>query len=167
MARTVDGRQLDLSRPFQREGTGFVASVLATNATDAYVAVTNTDLGVVAGYVYDRAAYPWIALWEENRARMTAPWNGETQVRGIEFGNSPMPLGLEYARSHPELLGTATYRVLAPGGRTAASYSLFAAPANRTDIVGISRQGASVSVRYDTGHVLCLANSVFRGETQS
>src|SRR5262249_22797287 len=75
MASTIDNRQLDLSRPFQREGTGFVACVLTPNAADAYVAVTNTELGIVAGYVYDRDAFPWITLWEENCARMGAPWH--------------------------------------------------------------------------------------------
>jgi hypothetical protein len=160
MANTVDGRRLDLSRPFQREGTGFVASILTADEPAAYVAITNTDLGVVAGYVYDRAVYPWIALWEENRARKNAPWHGETQVRGVEFGNSPMPLGLEYARTHPELLGAPTYRVLAPGERTAASYSLFAAAVDYAELLGIERRGASVNLLYDSGQVLSIANSL-------
>ncbi len=160
MATTIDHKQIDLSRPFQREGTGFVASVLTADVPDAYIAITNTDLGIVAGYVYDREVYPWIALWEENRARMNAPWNGDTQVRGVEFGNSPMPLGLEYARSHPELFGTPTYRTLAPGERTEASYSLFAASTDRSDIAGISRQGNSVHVSYISGQVLSLVNSL-------
>jgi hypothetical protein len=165
MASTIDRKQLDLSRPFQREGTGFVASVLTADEPDAYVAITNTDLGMVAGYVYDRAVYPWIALWEENRARMNAPWHGKTQVRGVEFGNSPMPLGLEYARSHPELLDAPTYRILAPGVRTVASYSLFAAPTDRADITGITRQRASVNVRYASGQVLPIENSLFCDKT--
>jgi hypothetical protein len=165
MATTIDCKQLDLSRPFQREGTGFVASVLTADEPDAYVAITNTDLGIVAGYVYDRAVYPWIALWEENRVRTNPPWHGKTQVRGVEFGNSPMPLGLEYARSHPELLGAPTYRVLAPGERAVASYSLFAAPTDRADITGIARQRASVNVRYASGQVLLIENSLFRDET--
>ncbi len=160
MAVTIDRKRLDLSRPFQREGAGFVASVLTADGPDAYVAITNTDLGIVAGYVYARAAYPWIALWEENRARTNAPWHGETQVRGIEFGNSPMPLGLEYARSRPELLGAPTYRVLAPFERTVASYSLFAAKADCADITHIAREGTRVNVSYASGQVLSIANSL-------
>lgn len=160
LAPTVDRRQLDLSRPFQQDGTGFVASVLTAEGRDAYIAITNTDLGVVAGYVYDRAAYPWIALWEENRARLTPPWHGKTQVRGVEFGNSPMPLGLEHARSHPELLGTPTFRTLASGEGTEASYSLFAARTSRDDIAGIARQGATVNLHYATGQTRLLGNSL-------
>lgn len=156
MASTTDNKRLDLSRPFQHEGTGFVASVLTANIPEAYVAVTNTDLGIVAGYVYDREAYPWIVLWEENRARLNAPWNGNTQVRGIEFGNSPMPLGLEYAQSNPRLFGTPTYRTIAPGESSVASYSLFAARVDREGIIDIERQGANVNLRFASGQVISI-----------
>src|SRR5690242_12884945 len=93
------GEIVDRSRPFAHAHTGFVVSVLAdSQRQDAYAAVLNRDLGLVAGYHFDRSRFPWIALWEENRARQYAPWNGVTQVRGVEFGNTPMPLGLDQAR---------------------------------------------------------------------
>ena len=160
MASTVDSGKFDLSRPFQREGNGFVASVLSADKPDAYIAVTNTELGIIAGYVYDRDVFPWIALWEENRAREHAPWNANTQVRGIEFGNSPMPLGLEYARKNPELFGTPTYRVLAPGQQAVGSYSLFAAQSHQDDVLGVARQGANVDVQFASGQCISIPNSV-------
>jgi hypothetical protein len=137
--------------------------VLTTPATDAYAAVTNTDFGIVAGYVYDRAIYPWIALWEENCARMDVPWRGLTQVRGVEFGNSPMPLGLEYARNNSKLFDTSTYSTLAPGESSVVSYSLFASATERSDITGITRQGSKVHVGYASGEVLAVPNSLFGG----
>ena len=39
------------------------------------------------GYRWERAAFPWLMTWEENRARQQAPWNGRTLVRGLEFGS--------------------------------------------------------------------------------
>ena len=90
---------VDLSQPFVRDGTGFVAAVLADlDRENAFVAVHNRRHALVAGYSFDRRVFPWIALWEENRAREYAPWNGRTRVRGVEFGTSPMPLGLAHAR---------------------------------------------------------------------
>ena len=43
------------------------------------------------GYVWTRADFPWLGIWEENHSRMTPPWNGKTLTRGMEFGASPMP----------------------------------------------------------------------------
>jgi hypothetical protein len=39
------------------------------------------------GYRWERATFPWLMTWEENRARQQAPWNGRTLVRGLEFGS--------------------------------------------------------------------------------
>ena len=43
------------------------------------------------GYVWRRGDFPWLGLWEENRARTAAPWNGRTLTCGLEFGVSPLP----------------------------------------------------------------------------
>ena len=106
-APSADGGQIDLSQAFVRDGTGFVAAVLADrDRENAFVVVHNRRHGLVAGYSYDPARFPWIALWEENRARGYAPWHGRTRARGVEFGTSPMPLGLDQARATRSLFDT-------------------------------------------------------------
>ena len=95
-APSLNAEPIDLSQPFARDGTGFVAALLTdSDRENAFVAIHNRRLALVAGYSFDRTVFPWIALWEENRAREYAPWNGRTRVRGVEFGTSPMPLGLD------------------------------------------------------------------------
>ena len=47
--------------------------------------------GLVFGYVWRPADFPWMGIWEENRSRLQSPWNGQTRSRGMEFGVSPMP----------------------------------------------------------------------------
>src|SRR4051812_1980366 len=37
------------------------------------------------GYLWRRADFPWLGIWEENRSRTQVPWNGETLARGMEF----------------------------------------------------------------------------------
>ena len=43
------------------------------------------------GYVWRRADFPWMGLWEENQARTGTPWNARALTSGLEFGVSPFP----------------------------------------------------------------------------
>jgi hypothetical protein len=43
------------------------------------------------GCVWRTADFPWLGLWEENRARAGAPWNARAVTWGLEFGASPFP----------------------------------------------------------------------------
>src|ERR1700729_1147970 len=80
-ARSIDGDPIDLSQPFVRDGTGFVAALLLnSDRGNAFIAVHNRRLQLVAGYSFDPTIFPWIALWEENRARANSPWNKRTRV---------------------------------------------------------------------------------------
>jgi hypothetical protein len=36
-------------------------------------------------YAWERAAFPWLMTWEENRTRAVPPWNGKELTRGMEF----------------------------------------------------------------------------------
>ncbi|MGH9529361.1 MAG: hypothetical protein ACRD2S_05505, partial [Terriglobales bacterium] len=126
---SVDGDQLDLSAPFVRSGTGFVASLLVdSDHNTAFIAVHNRRLSLITGYTFDHACFPWIALWEENCARAYAPWNGITRVRGVEFGTSPMPLGLDQARKTRVLFDTPVLTSIAGNSRIETQYQLFLAP---------------------------------------
>lgn len=123
------GTALDLSSPFLQDGTGFVASVLTDpSRTDGFVAVHNHRHALVAGYLFDRNQFPWIALWEENRARSYPPWNGNTRVRGVEFGTSPMPLGLQHARETGTMWNTPVLTLLSPRASIETQYEMFVSP---------------------------------------
>jgi hypothetical protein len=119
----------DLSHPFLKDGTGFVAAVLVNpKRNDAYVAVHNRKLRLSAGYIFNSQVFPWITLWEENRARAYPPWNGETRVRGVEFGTSPFPLGLQHAQAMQALFDTPVLARLQAGESACTNYSMFIAP---------------------------------------
>jgi len=126
VAPTANGRQADLRIPFQQNGTGFIASLLIlAERAQGYVAIHNRRHGLIAGYCFDRTNFPWIALWEENRARPYAPWNGVTRARGVEFGTSPMPLGLDQAREMRTLYDTPVLATIPAGSRLSAAYEIF------------------------------------------
>jgi hypothetical protein len=67
---------------------------------------------VTFGYVWKRADFPWLGIWEENHSRQGAPWNGKTVTRGMEFGASPFPESRRESVDRGRLFGTPTYRWL-------------------------------------------------------
>jgi hypothetical protein len=145
------GSVMDISAPFGTQGQGFVATTLLAAERDsnlAYVAVLNWRLGLLAGYCFRRADFPWVAIWEENRARTEAPWGGKTQARGLEFGTSPMPLGLREAVLAGPLFGVPTVRCLPARGVQRASYVVFMAEVPRTwrTSSGITSRGKAIVV---------------------
>ena len=108
-ARTIGGRAIDLTRPFQKRGKGFVASVLIDrNRWLGFVSAINQDSGLMLAYCFRRTDFPWVAVWEENRALSRRPWKGRTQARGLEFGTTPFPLERREAFSMGKVFGQST-----------------------------------------------------------
>jgi hypothetical protein len=129
-AQSIDGESVNLSQPFVRDGAGFVAALLLdSDRENAFVAVHNRRLQLVAGYSFNATIFPWITLWEENCARANSPWNKRTRVRGVEFGTSPMPLGLAHAREMRRLFDTPVLCSIPASASLRAKYDLFVHPA--------------------------------------
>jgi hypothetical protein len=159
-AQSTDGKPIDLSQPFVRDGTGFVAALLTdADREDAFVAVHNRQHELIAGYSFDRRLFPWIALWEENRAREAAPWNGKTRVRGVEFGTSPMPLGLDHARKLRTLFDIPVLTSIPGDSRMETRYDMFLHPAPQhwTQIKDVLRFDGNLVVRGDGNEKIQLA----------
>jgi len=128
IAPSAHGGSCDLRQSFIQDGRGFVASVLLDTTRDSgFIAVFNPELRIAAGYCYPRKLFPWVAIWEENRARSGPPWKGVTRARGVEFGTSPMPLGLGQAVMNGPMFDTPTLMSLGIGETATAEYRLFAA----------------------------------------
>lgn len=151
-AASVEGGSIDLSQPFVREGTGFVAALLVgSEHQTAFVAVHNRPHHLVAGYCFDPKRFPWIALWEENRARAYPPWSGRSRVRGVEFGTSPLPLGLTHSRQTGRLFDTPVLSSIPAGSQLKAQYDLFLypVPAEWSQIKDVRRTQRSLILKGD------------------
>jgi hypothetical protein len=61
-------------------------------------------------YRWKRADFPWLGLWEENRSRTAAPWNGQALTCGLEFGVSPFPESRREMIERGPLMDTPTVR---------------------------------------------------------
>lgn len=118
----------DLRGLFIRRGTGFVAAARQTEGREyGFIALCDATAGTAVGYVFRAADFPWLTIWEENCARRDAPWLGTSQVRGMEFGTTPLPLGNEDVDARGPLFGTPTSRTIAPYETVRAPWLLFAA----------------------------------------
>jgi hypothetical protein len=153
-ARTEEGSRVDLSRPFVQPGRGFVAAVLLRPENHAaYVVALNFKLGLAVGYCFSRQLFPWIAVWEENRARKRSPWNGRTQARGLEFGTTPMPVGKREAFLTGPLFGVPTCCCVPAKGEIEANYLLFLArvPGTWREVSNVSVESRGIVLRNDVG----------------
>ena len=81
--------------------------------------------GVLFGYRWRRGDFPWISLWEENRSRTFAPWNGKAITRGVEFGASPFAESRRAMVERGSLLGVPTYRWLKARETVTVHYTAF------------------------------------------
>ncbi len=165
-APAICGGTIDLSQAFAGDGAGFLASLLiSADHPNAAIAIHNRRHSLVAGYCFDRARFPWITLWEENRARKYPPWNGTARARGVEFGTSPMPLGIDQARQTQTLFDTPVFARAAPQSKMTTAYDIFVTevPSTWKAIAGVERSVNSLAIREAAGgKVRLLASEKFR-----
>src|SRR5579864_8907101 len=83
------------------------------------------------GYVWPRADFPWLGIWEENHSRLTPPWNGKTMTRGMEFGASPMPEPRRKMIERGGLFGVPGFRWIPAKTTVHVRYWAMLAPAER------------------------------------
>lgn len=91
---------------------------------DAWFSAVNPRAGLMLAYVWKRSDYPWLGIWEENFARKIAPWRGRELTRGMEFANTPFPVGLRGAVERGTFQGERTFGWLPARGRVTTEYAL-------------------------------------------
>jgi hypothetical protein len=125
------GGRVDL-RFHGRERYGdYTANLMDLKKEHAWFSAVNPRLGLMVAYVWRRADFPWLGIWEENRARKASPWKGKTTARGMEFANSPFPLGLRKAVDLGKFHGQRTYAWLPARGNITIDYSILAGSVGR------------------------------------
>jgi hypothetical protein len=90
--------------------SGFTTHLMDPHRDTAYFLAWSPASRLAFGYVWRRADYPWLGIWEENHSRTSAPWNGRTLTRGMEFGASPMPETRRQMIARGTLFGMPAFR---------------------------------------------------------
>lgn len=128
LAPARSGKAISLERVLLRKGLGFVASVLIDPRREwGYIAALNTKYQLLIAYCFRRQDYPWVAVWEENRALSAVPWRKLTEARGLEFGTTPIPSTRREILREGDLFETPTITCVPAGGRKTIEYFAFLA----------------------------------------
>jgi hypothetical protein len=121
-APLLKGGTIDL-RPFTSLPVSAAFTTHLMNREDAFF--TAEKGGLQFGYRWRRRDFPWLAIWEENRARTSAPWNGCSITRGMEFGVSPVPETRRAMIERGSLFGAPSFRWIPAGERITVRYEAF------------------------------------------
>ena len=92
--------------------SAFTAHLMNPGLEPAFFAAFAPAHRLAFGYVWKRADFPWMGIWEENHSRVHAPWNGNSLTRGMEFGVSPYAEPRRQAIDRGAMFGVPTYRWL-------------------------------------------------------
>lgn len=123
----VKGR-VDLRAMGRGKNSDFYTNLMSPQREHSWFSAVNPRQGLLVAYVWRRSDYPWLGVWEENRARTSAPWHGKSLTRGMEFTNSPFPVGLRKAVDRGVFQGQPAFRWLPALGSVAYEYALLCLP---------------------------------------
>lgn len=103
----------------------FTAHLMDPALEDAFFTAYHPDHKTLFGYLWKRADFPWLGIWEESHSRGQAPWNGRALTRGMEFGVSPMPETRRQAIDRGRLFGERTFRWIPARQSVTVEYLMF------------------------------------------
>jgi hypothetical protein len=89
---------------------GFTTHLMDPVRETAFFVAWSPRSQVALGYLWRRADFPWLGVWEENYGRTGAPWNGRTLTRGMEFGASPVAETRRQMIERGSLFGVPAFR---------------------------------------------------------
>jgi len=125
-----DGGTVDLRcYPSASPSGAYTAHRLDPSREDACFITFSKTAGLAFGYVWKTADFPWLGLWEENRSRHGAPWNGRTRTWGLEFGVSPVPESRRQMIERGPTFGTPGFRWIPARRRVEVEYRAILRPA--------------------------------------
>lgn len=114
--------------PAEGPSSGYTAHLMDPSLEQAFFTAWSPSSQVAAGYVWNRADFPWLGIWEENKSRTHTPWLGRTQTRGMEFGVSPFPEPRRQMIERRTLFDTPGYRWIGGKCQLTADYYAAVAP---------------------------------------
>jgi len=131
-APRIAGGSADLRRFSSAPASGaYTAHLTDPGRAHAFFVAFSPSSRLAFGYVWRRADFPWMGIWEENMSRSSAPWNSRTLTRGMEFGVSPFPETRREMVERGRLFDTPTFRWIPAGSEVSVEYWCVAGDAER------------------------------------
>lgn len=110
---------------------GFTTHLMDPHREHAYFVGFSPTSKLAFGYVWRRADFPWMGMWEENDSRALPPWNSKTLTRGMEFGASPISETRRKMIERNRLFSVPCYRWIPARTTLSTAYWAMLAPADR------------------------------------
>ncbi len=138
-ARSLDGRDFDWPLKPRPDGGvedlrmftsaaasgGFDTVLMNPHQDRAFFLAFSPASRLLLGYVWRRADFPWLGIWEENHNREHPPWNRRTLTRGMEFSASPFPESRRQMIDRKSLFGEQGYRWIPAKTKAQVEYHAF------------------------------------------
>jgi hypothetical protein len=120
-----DGGVADLTRFTDADcSSAYTAHLMDRSQEHAFFVAFSPQARLAFGYRWRRSDFPWLGIWEENRCRHAAPWNGREVTRGMEFGVSPFPETRRQMIDRGRLYDEPTYRWIPAQSRLSVAYQV-------------------------------------------
>jgi hypothetical protein len=131
-APRIGGETSDLRcLPDIPSSSAYTAHLMSRAHEHAFFVAFSPTHRLAFGYVWRRADFPWMGIWEENHSRPSPPWSGRTLARGMEFGVSPFPESRRAMVDRGTLFGVRTYGWLPARARLDVEYWALVSTARR------------------------------------
>jgi hypothetical protein len=127
---TTNGTSRDMRTYTSAPVSAAFTTHLMRESPEAYFFAFSPSSQMLLGYVWRRADFPWLGVWEENHARTQPPWNGLSLTWGMEFGVSPLPESRRKMISRNSMFGAPGYRWIPARSKTEVKYTAFLQPAS-------------------------------------
>ena len=102
--------------------SAYTAHLMDPSQDEAFFVAFSPARKLAFGYRWRRGDFPWMGIWEENRSRTNAPWNGRAITRGMEFGVSPFPESRRQMIERGRLFDVPTFRWIPARSRVDVEY---------------------------------------------
>jgi len=124
--------------------SGYTAHLMDPARDEGFFVAFSPSARLAFGYVWRRADFPWMGIWEENHSRTASPWNGRTLTRGLEFGVSPMPETRRQMIERGRMFDTPTFRWIPARQRIDVEYCAVLRPAELIpDVLSVTTPSSS------------------------
>jgi hypothetical protein len=131
LAPRAGGGTVDLRRYSNAAASSaYTAHRMNPRADTASFVAFSPRYRLLFGYAWRRADFPWLGIWEENRSRTAAPWDGRALTCGMEFGVSPFPESRRQMIERGPLFETPTVRWIPARTRVDVAYAAVLRPAD-------------------------------------
>jgi hypothetical protein len=143
--KTVDLRMIGKE---YKATSDFATQFMDQKKDAAWFSAINPKQGLMVAYVWKPSDFPWLGIWEENFGRKQKPWAGKSLTRGMEFANTPFPVGLRKAVNMGRFHDHPTFGWLPAKGKVAFEYSIIlaAVPTNTKGTKNIERNASGFAI---------------------